>query len=77
MGYSAAVSEPNLGRTITFTAPTADEALYMARSWVSKPVQAVPSVGQLIRDSKPPTQGVVAQGFEAFGPMGERHGSAS
>ena len=23
-------------------------------------------------DVKPPTQGVVAQGFEAFGPMGER-----
>lgn len=25
-----------------------------------------------LADAKPPTQGVVAKGFEAFGPMGER-----
>lgn len=73
MDYSVEVSEPNFGRTVKLTAPTVEEALYMARSWVSKPVQAVPSVGQLIRDCKPkpPTQGIVAQGFEAFGPMGQ------
>lgn len=73
MGYSVEVSEPDLGRTIRFTAPTADEALYMARSWVSKPVQEAPTVGQLIAAGKvkPPTQGIVAQGFEAFRPMGQ------
>lgn len=31
-----------------------------------------PQGGVNLADAKPPTQGVVAQGFEAFGPMGER-----
>lgn len=81
MNYSVEISEPNLGRMVTLHAPTADEALYMARSWVSEPVvtkNPSPTVAELIQASKPKplTQGVVAQGFEAFGPMGERHGSA-
>ena len=33
MSYSVKIAEPHLGREITFTAPTADAALYMARSW--------------------------------------------
>ena len=71
MSYSVQVSEQN-GRTVTLCAPSADEALRMARSWLTPLVQ--PTVGELIKASelKPPTQGVVAQGFEAFGPMGAR-----
>lgn len=73
MDYSIEISEPNLGRVLTFKAPTADDAVRLARSWLSEPVAVkAPTVGELIRASKPPAQGVVAQGFEAFGPMGER-----
>lgn len=70
MSYSVEVSEPNLGRTTAFRAPTATEALEMARWWF--PNRVTPSVSELIRagKEKPPTQGIVAQGFEAFGPMG-------
>lgn len=70
MSYSVAVYESWLERTITFTAPTADEAVSMVRSW-GKPS---PTVGELIqaRKPKPPTQGVLAQGFEAFGQTGAK-----
>lgn len=73
MAHSIKISEPNLGREVTFTSDSVESTLFLARSWLSK---VEPTVGELIKANKPPTQGVVAQGFEAFGPMGERHGSA-
>lgn len=33
MSYSVKIAEPHVGREVTFTAPTAEEAVRMARSW--------------------------------------------
>lgn len=86
MTHTVKVVEP--GRSVTFTSDSPATAVFMAREWATKPTYPAPPVvyrspldGKSIRypmadtnlcDIKPPTQGVVAQGFEAFGPMGER-----
>jgi len=52
--------------------PTTQDIL--ATDWERGEARAEPTVAELIQAGKvkPPTQGVVAQGFEAFGPMGAR-----
>lgn len=61
--HTVKVVEP--GRSVTFTSDLAATAVFMAREWVTKPVLQGGT-------PKPPTQIAQPQGFEAFGPMGER-----
>lgn len=83
MTHTVKVVEP--GRSVTFTSDSPATAVFMAREWATKPTYPAPQLhpklgtseikypSEYKRDEpKPPTQGVVAQGFEAFGPMGER-----